>query len=106
MHQRFRPQLDALKQRGADAQAVDRAAEEAEHTGRSIRAVLINGHVITEGQLTAASADAYGIATLDLVDYPIGPAAVTKIPMALVLKHRRGHRPERARDHRRHHRPG
>ncbi|GAA2326813.1 GspE/PulE family protein [Dactylosporangium salmoneum] len=88
MYQTFRPLLDALKARGADAQAVDRAAEEAEHTGRSIRAVLINDHIVTEEQLTEASADAYGIATLDLVGYPIDPAAVTKIPMALVLKHR------------------
>ncbi|GGM41695.1 GspE/PulE family protein [Dactylosporangium sucinum] len=88
MYQTFRPLLDALKQRGADPEAVDRAAEEAERTGRSIRAVLINDHVVTEEQLTEASADAFGIATLDLVGYPIDPAAVTKIPMALVLKHR------------------
>ncbi|GAA0707849.1 Flp pilus assembly complex ATPase component TadA [Dactylosporangium roseum] len=88
MYQTFRPLLDALKHGGADAEAVDRAAEEAERTGRSIRAVLINDHVVTEEQLTAASADAYGIATLDLVGYPIDPAAVTKIPMALVLRHR------------------
>ncbi|WP_238006040.1 ATPase, T2SS/T4P/T4SS family [Dactylosporangium sp. AC04546] len=88
MYQTFRPLLDALKQRGADPEAVDRAAEEAERTGRSIRAVLINDHVVTEEQLTEASADAFGIATLDLVGYPIDPAAVTKIPMALVLRHR------------------
>ncbi|MFI5911464.1 GspE/PulE family protein [Dactylosporangium sp. NPDC051541] len=88
MYQTFRPLLDALKQRGADPAAVDRAAEEAERTGRSIRAVLINDHVVTEDQLTEASADAYGIATLDLVGHPIDPAAVTKIPMALVLRHR------------------
>ncbi|GAA3450880.1 GspE/PulE family protein [Dactylosporangium matsuzakiense] len=88
MYQTFRPLLDALKQRGADAQAVDRAAEEAERTGRSIRAVLINDQVVTEEQLTEASADAYGIATLDLVGYAVDPAAVKKIPMALVLRHR------------------
>ncbi|MDG6102239.1 GspE/PulE family protein [Dactylosporangium aurantiacum] len=80
--------LDALKQRGADPDAVDRAAAEAERTGRSIRAVLINDHIVTEDQLTEASADAYGIQTLDLVGYPIDPAAITKIPMALVLRHR------------------
>ncbi|GAB3860199.1 GspE/PulE family protein [Dactylosporangium cerinum] len=50
--------------------------------------MLINDHIVTEDQLTEASADAYGIQTLDLVGYPIDPAAVTKIPMALVLKHR------------------
>ena len=44
MYQTFRPLLEALKQRGADPAAVDRAAEEAERTGRSIRAVLINDH--------------------------------------------------------------
>ncbi|MEV4132312.1 ATPase, T2SS/T4P/T4SS family [Dactylosporangium sp. NPDC049742] len=88
MYQTFSPLLDALKERGADPQAVDRAAEEAERTGRSIRAVLINDHIVTEDQLTEASADAYGIQTLDLVGYPIDPAAITKIPMALVLKHR------------------
>ncbi|WP_432978008.1 GspE/PulE family protein [Dactylosporangium sp. CA-233914] len=88
MYQTFRPLLDALKQRGADAFAVDRAAEEAERTGRSIRAVLINDHIVTEEQLTEASADAYGIATLDLVGYKVDPAAVAKIPMALILKHR------------------
>jgi type IV pilus assembly protein PilB len=88
MYQTFSPLLDALKERGADPDAVDRAAAEAEATGRSIRAVLINDHIVTEDQLTEASADAYGIQTLDLVGYPIDPAAVTKIPMALVLKHR------------------
>jgi type IV pilus assembly protein PilB len=88
MYQTFRPLLEALKQRGADPEAVDRAADEAERTGRSIRAVLINDHVVTETQLTEASADAYGIQTVDLVGYPIDPAAVTKIPMSLVLRHR------------------
>ncbi len=88
MYQTFRPLLEALKQRGADPQAVDRAAEEAERTGRSIRAVLINDHVVTETQLTEASADAYGIQTIDLVGYPIDPAAVTKIPLSVVLRHR------------------
>ncbi|MFC5001666.1 GspE/PulE family protein [Dactylosporangium cerinum] len=88
MYQTFSPLLDALKERGADPEAVDRAAAEAAATGRSIRAVLINDHIVTEDQLTEASADAYGIQTLDLVGYPIDPAAVTKIPMALVLKHR------------------
>jgi type IV pilus assembly protein PilB len=88
MYQTFAPLLEALKERGADPQAVDRAAAEAERTGRSIRAVLINDHVVTETQLTEASADAYGIHSVDLVGYPIDPAAVTKIPLSLVLRHR------------------
>src|SRR5438477_11770573 len=88
MYQTFRPLLEALKQRGADPEAVDRAADEAERTGRSIRAVLINDHVVTETELTDASADAYGINSVDLVGYPIDAAAMAKIPLALALRHR------------------
>jgi hypothetical protein len=46
--------------------------------------VLINERIVTEEQPT----EAYGIATLDLVGYPIDPATVTKIPMAMALRHR------------------
>jgi type IV pilus assembly protein PilB len=88
MYQSFDPLIDALKRCGADPHAVNQAAEEAERTGRSLRAVLINDHVVTEQQLTEASADAYGIECVDLVGYPIDPAAVTKIPMSVVLRHR------------------
>ncbi len=84
----FRPLLDALELRGADPQAVKEAADEAERTGRSIRNVLINDHVVTETELTEASADAYGIKSVDLLGYPIDPVAVTKIPLSLVLRHR------------------
>ncbi|GII04156.1 GspE/PulE family protein [Planobispora takensis] len=88
MNQTFSPLLEALKQLGIDPQALDRAAGEAERTGRSLRAVLINDNVVTEEQLTQASADAFGIKTVDLVGYPIDPVAVAKIPFALMLRHR------------------
>src|SRR5712691_1259205 len=88
MYETFRPLLDALKQRGVDSGAVEAAAEEAERTARSIRNVLINDHLVTETELTEASADAYGINSVDLVGFPIDPAAVTKIPLSLVLRHR------------------
>jgi type IV pilus assembly protein PilB len=88
MYQTFGPLLDALKQRGADPVALEKAAGEAQRTGRSIRAVLINDHVVTELQLTEASADAYGINSVDLVGYQLDPAAVAKIPLSLVLRHR------------------
>ena len=88
MYQTFRPLLDALVRRGADVGAIERAAEEAEGTGRSIRDVLINDSVVTELELTEASAEASGIGTVDLVDYPVDPAAVAKIPLPLVLRHR------------------
>src|SRR2546429_8316396 len=88
MYQTFRPLLDALKRRGADPEAVEEAGREAERSGRSIRAVLINDRIVTEQELTEASAEAYGVASVDIVGYPIDPAAVAKIPLALILRHR------------------
>jgi type IV pilus assembly protein PilB len=88
VYQTFRPLLDALKRRGADASVIDAAAQEAEHSGRSIRDVLINDRLITETELTEASADAFGINSVDLVGYPIEQAALVRIPLPLVLRHR------------------
>ncbi|HMC68651.1 MAG TPA: ATPase, T2SS/T4P/T4SS family, partial [Mycobacteriales bacterium] len=88
MYQTFRPLLDALIRRGADAGSVEDAGQEAERSGRSIRDVLINDRVVTEQELTEASAEAYGVASVDIVGYPIDPAAVAKIPLALILRHR------------------
>ena len=88
MDQTFRPLLDALKQIGVDALAVDAAAEEAQRSGRSVRAVLINDQVVTEEQLTAAAAKAFGINTVDLVSFTPDPAALKRIPLPVVLRHR------------------
>jgi type IV pilus assembly protein PilB len=88
MDQTFQPLLDALKQIGVDAGAVDAAAEEAQRSGRSVRAVLINDQVVTEEQLTEAAAATFGINTLDLVGYQPDPAALKRIPMSVVLRHR------------------
>jgi type IV pilus assembly protein PilB len=84
--QTFRPLLEALKQIGVDPQAVD--AEEAQRSGRSVRAVLINDQVVTEEQLTTAAAAAFGINTLDLVNFQPEPAALKRIPLPVVLRHR------------------
>jgi type IV pilus assembly protein PilB len=84
----FRPLIDALKRRGVDPKAVDAAAEEAERSGRSLRGVLINDQVVTETELTAAAADAFGINVIDLVGYPVEPEALAKIPLPVVLRHR------------------
>ncbi|GAA0449292.1 hypothetical protein Aca07nite_42650 [Actinoplanes capillaceus] len=88
MDQTFRPLLDALKQIGVDPAAVDRAAAEAQRSGRSVRAVLINDQVVTEEQLTEAAAAAFGIKTLDLVGFTPEPAALKRIPLPVVLRHR------------------
>jgi type IV pilus assembly protein PilB len=88
MDQTFRPLLDALKQIGVDSDAVDRAAAEAQRSGRSVRAVLINDQVVTEEQLTQAAAAAFGINTLDLVGFTPDPQALKRIPLPVVLRHR------------------
>jgi type IV pilus assembly protein PilB len=88
MYQTFGPLLVALSGRGADPEALERAAEEAERTGRSLRGVLINNGVVTEAELTAAAADVYGMTSVDLVGYPLDPIAVGKIPIGLVTRHR------------------
>jgi type IV pilus assembly protein PilB len=84
----FRPLLDALVLRGADAAAIEDAAEEAERSGRSIRDVLINDSVVTETELTEASAEAHGLPSVDLVTFPVDAGAVAKIPLSIVLRHR------------------
>ncbi len=84
----YRPLLDALTRRGADAADIEDAAEEAERSGRSIRDVLINDSIVTEFGLAEALADAHGIGSVDLIGYPIDPLAVAKIPLAMVLRHR------------------
>jgi type IV pilus assembly protein PilB len=88
MYATYRPLLDALQARGADARSLQEAAEEAERSGRSIRDVLINDHIVSEMELTEASADAHGINSVDLVGYPIDPVALTKIPAPLIIRHR------------------
>jgi type IV pilus assembly protein PilB len=88
MDQTFRPLLEALKQIGVDPVAIDSAAEEAQRSGRSVRAVLINDNVVTEEQLTAAAAAAFGINTVDLVSFTPDPAALKRIPLPVVLRHR------------------
>jgi len=88
MYQSYRPLLDALARRGSDVAEIEEAAQESERTGRSLRDVLINDSFVTELGLAEALADAHGISSVDLVDYPIDAAAVAKIPLAMVLRHR------------------
>jgi type IV pilus assembly protein PilB len=84
----YRPLLDALIGKGVDPQAVEKAADEAERSGRTIRDVLINDSVVTEMELTEASAESHGMRSVDLVGYAVDPQSVAKIPLTLVLKHR------------------
>src|SRR3954468_17029632 len=88
MYQTLDPLVEALKMQGIDEEVLERAAQEAERTGKSIRAVLIQNRIVTESDVTEASAYAYGMDSVDLVGYPIDPAAVQRIPLSLVMRHR------------------
>ena len=88
MYLSYRPLLEALTARGADPRSIEDAADEAQHSGRSIRDVLINDLVVTELELTEASAEAHGMKSVDLVGFPIDAAGMVKIPLPLVLRHR------------------
>ena len=82
-----RPLVEALQSRGGDAFVLQEALDAAERSGRSIRDVLIDDSIVTEIVLTEAAADAHGIDSVDLVGYPIDPAAMSKIPLAVVVRH-------------------
>jgi type IV pilus assembly protein PilB len=84
----YRPLIQALMDRGVDGEALRKATEEADRSGRSIRDILINEHVVTEMQLTDASAEAQGFSGVDLIGYPIDADAMAKIPLSLVIRHR------------------
>ena len=88
MYESFQPLLDALADLGADVAELEEAAVEVRRTGRSIREVLVNDSVITEFQLAEALGDAHGMGSVDLVGYPIDPAAVAKIPLPVIMRHR------------------
>jgi type IV pilus assembly protein PilB len=72
---------------GIEPQLLEDAAREAEHTGRSIRYVLVNSRIVTETEITEASAYAYGMDSVDLEHYKIDPEAAARIPLALASRH-------------------
>ena len=88
MYSEHRMLLDALQSKGVDANALLEASEEADRSGRSLRDVLINDSVVTEVELTEALAEVNGMNSVDLIGYPIDAAAMAKIPLSLVTRHR------------------
>ncbi|GAA2514295.1 GspE/PulE family protein [Pilimelia columellifera] len=88
MNPTFYPLLDALRRMGVDPVSIDQAVKETERSGRTIRDVLINDHIVTESELTKAAADGFGYAHADLADYPLDDEALAKVPLSLILRHR------------------
>jgi type IV pilus assembly protein PilB len=88
MPETLRPVLAVLRRRGVDAAALDAAVDRARQGGRLLRDVLVDERIITEVELAEASAEAYGLTTVDLAAYPVDAAAAARIPSALARRHR------------------
>jgi type IV pilus assembly protein PilB len=88
MYHTHGPVLEALRVRGLSRTALDQAVVLAEKTGRPLPDVLVDERLVTEIELAEATAEAYGIASIDLVGYPVDPAATAKIPAVLSRRHK------------------
>ncbi|SDJ05608.1 type IV pilus assembly protein PilB [Frankineae bacterium MT45] len=87
MYQSLAPVLEKLIERGAHEPAIDQAIASAHASGRELRDVLVNDHVITEADLAEATAEAYGLRVIDLVNYDLNNEAAQKVPLALARRH-------------------
>jgi len=79
--------VSALRARGLDADQVELAVASASVTHRPLRKVLVDDQIVTEFELAAATADAYGIEAVELTNFPVDPAAMAKLPMTLAKRH-------------------
>ena len=80
--------VKVLLSRGMDEKAFRAAADAARRTGRPLRAVLVEDHVVSDTEMASAIAEAYGLETVDLASYAVDPAAVDCVPLALARRHR------------------
>ena len=72
----------------ASREAVERAVVEARETGRTTGQTLLEGGVVTPGQLARAVAERYGIDHIDLNEYPIDQGATSLVDPSVLRKHR------------------
>jgi type IV pilus assembly protein PilB len=82
------PVLEVLRARGLDPVVLANASREAEESGRYLRYVLLDNGAVTEIEMADALAEAYGLTSVDLGNYPVDVAAAAKIPMTLARRHR------------------
>lgn len=79
--------VGALRARGLDTVRIDSAIETATKTHRTLRRVLVDDQIVTEFELASATADAYGVEAVELNNFPVDPAAMTKLPLTLARRH-------------------
>jgi type IV pilus assembly protein PilB len=88
MYQTHGPILEALRIRGVSPTMLSAAVTASDESGRALRDVLVDDGIVTEVELAEALAQAYGIKSVDLDNYPIDAAATAKIPFAIARRHR------------------
>jgi type IV pilus assembly protein PilB len=79
--------VTALEARGLDHEALQAAVTRAEETGRPLRSVLVEDHVVTDYELVSAVADAYGVDVVDLSTFPVERGAMSRIPLVMARRH-------------------
>jgi type IV pilus assembly protein PilB len=80
--------VSALLARGTSEQLLAAAAETAESSGRSLRAVLVDDQLITEIEYASALADAYGLEAVELANFSVDTTAMATVPLPLARRHR------------------
>ncbi|MGN6606231.1 MAG: GspE/PulE family protein [Jatrophihabitans sp.] len=88
MYQTHGPVLEALRLRGVSPSALQQALREADSSGRPLHEVLVDDRLVTDLELAAALADAYGLQSVDLAAYPIDASAAARIPLPMARRHR------------------
>ncbi len=84
----LRAVVSALRSRGMSDEVLQQAMTTAEMTSRPLRTVLVDDQIVTEFQLASAVAEAYGVEAVELTNFPVDPAAMSKIPLTLARRHR------------------
>jgi type IV pilus assembly protein PilB len=80
--------LAALRKRGLSTDAIDRAVATSARIHKPLRRVLIDDQIVTEFELASATADAYGLEAVELSNFPVEPAAMGRVPLAMARRHR------------------
>jgi len=78
----------ALRTKGMTDEIIQQAVTTAELTSRPLRTVLVDDQIVTEFQFAVAVAEAYGVEAVELANFPVDPAAMSRIPLTLARRHR------------------
>jgi type IV pilus assembly protein PilB len=79
--------MTALRARGLDEHLLQQAADSTARSGRPLHTVLVDDQLVTEFELAAAVADAYGLEAVELSSMTVDTGAMTLLPLTLARRH-------------------